>query len=422
MRKVAVVGGVRTPFLRAGTFFADESAISLGAHVVNATLTNSSVSASLVDELVFSSVLLDPRTPNLAREILFKSDLPGTIPAHFISNNCISGLVALSAIVSAIGSGRINCGIAGGVELMSRPALTLKPAADAFFAKLHYARGWSRRMQLLSKFRPDFLLPQAVSPKEPSTGLTMGEHCELTNKEFMIGRETQDRYALESHQKAFKARAQGIFAKEISPYQTAKDLIKDDSIIRADTSLEKLARLKPVFCHDGDGTLTAGNSSALTDGASAVCLMEYELAKKQGLNILSIIEEVQFSALEAQDGLLMAPVFAVERLLKKAQISFADIDNFEIHEAFAAQVLGTLKAWESGWPRFREFKPLGAIPPKKINVNGGSLAIGHPFAATGGRLVINLSHQLQQSGKELGLISTCAAGAMGAAVLIRNPG
>jgi acetyl-CoA acetyltransferase family protein len=371
---------------------------------------------SVVDELIYSTVLLDPRMPNAARELVLRSRLPKSLPAHFISNNCISGLVAASFAAEGIRSGRLRCAIAGGSESMSRPSFAVKAEAEAFFLGLNAARSGGDKLKALLKFRPSMCVPQFPSPKEPSTGLTMGQHCELMAKEFEVARDAQDNIAYLSHANAAKAREAGYLAEEIAPLGG----VEQDNIVRDDTSAEKLAKLRPVFDRSEKGTITAGNASPLTDGASAVCLMSEETAKEHGREILGYIEAVEFSAIAPDDGLLMAPALAVPRLMARCSLAMDDVDRFEVHEAFAAQVLANMEVWEKGWSKYPDLRAVGSIPEEKLNVNGGSIAIGHPFAATGGRLLLSLCHELKRSNKETGIISVCAAGAMGAAVLVRR--
>ncbi|MDC0357413.1 acetyl-CoA C-acyltransferase [Oligoflexia bacterium] len=416
MHRVAIIGGCRTPFVRAGGVFSKSSFLDLGIHAVTGAVKRLELDPKLIDELAFSTVLLDPRMPNAARELVLRSGLPKNIPAHFISNNCISGLVAISMIAEAIKTGRIKVGIAGGAESMSRPTLTLHKKAEAFYLSLFTARSMGAKLKVLSSFRPGMLLPRAPSPKEPSTGLTMGEHCEITTKEFEVARSRQDEIAFKSHQTAGAAQRAGFFAQEIEPYNG----VSDDNLVRFDTSLEKLASLRPVFDRSAHGTLTAGNSSALTDGASAVCLMSEEEANRQGRKILGYLDDVVFSAIAPDDGLLMAPAVALPRLLNQHALSVSDVDVFEVHEAFAAQVAANIVAWEQGWDKYPDVKSIGSVPLDRINVNGGSIAIGHPFAATGGRQLLALVNQLQRAGQQTGVISTCAAGAMAAALLVRK--
>lgn len=414
MERVVLVDGIRTPFVKAGGVFGKYSALDLATRVTKALAERTAAKSGVIDELVFSSVLLDPRLPNLAREIVFKAGLPLTTPAHFVSNNCISGLVAASHIAGGISSGRITTGIAGGVESMSRPALALRPSAEAFFLKLARARTLGQRLSILSTFRPRFCLPIPPSPKEPSTGLTMGEHCELMAKEFSIARAAQDALALASHQNAARAIAAGDFANQIISVGD----VAQDNLVRGDTSLDKLSGLKPVFDRSPAGTITAGNASALTDGAAAVLLMGEKTARERGLKPLAYVDAIEFAALPPDAGLLMAPAFALPQLLKKAGLSIEQIDLFEVHEAFSAQVLCNMEVWEKGWKRFPELKPIGKIPAVRLNVNGGSVALGHPFAATGGRLLTALAHDLQKKNMQRGVLSICAAGGMAGAALL----
>lgn len=414
MKRVAVVDGARTPFAKAGTTLSNHSALDLSVELIKKFLARSSLSPDRYDEFSFSSVLLDPRTPNLAREIVFRTDLPQSLPAHFVSNNCISGLVSVNGIREGILSGRISSGLAGGVESMSRPTLTLKRKAEDFYLKLARSRGLGQSLGVASAFRPSFIFPVPPSPKEPSTGLTMGEHCELMAKEFGIERKEQDELALRSHLSAARAEEEGNFSGERLEIAG----VKADNLVRPGTTLEKLGSLKAVFDRSESGTLTAGNSSALTDGASVVALMEEERASRESLEVLGFIDDVVFTAVDPAEGLLMAPGLAVPKLLERNGLSIDDIDRFEIHEAFAAQVLANRKVWREGWNRYPELKSIGEMPEEKVNVNGGSLAIGHPFAATGGRLILSAVHELKRGGLRRAVLSVCAAGAMAAAVLI----
>lgn len=414
MTRVAIVGGARTPFVRAGGALSRYSFIDLGAEVLKGLTLKLNLSAEDIQEFVFGTVLLDPRAPNFAREVVFKAGLSREIRAHSVSNNCITGLVAATFLAEAIVSGRVSSGVAGGSESMSQPALALNKHAELFFIQLSKARSVADRLKLLARFRLKYLFPQPPSPKEPSTGLTMGQHCEITTKEFGISRSAQDEWALRSHQRAAQAQQQGYLAEEIVPLGE----VKADNLIRGDTSIEKLAKLPPVFDRSAQGTLTAGNSSALTDGASLVCLMAEEYARKQGREVLAFVADAEFAAIDPNDGLLMAPGLALPRLLTRNKLRIEDIDLFEVHEAFAAQVIANRSVWEKGWKRHPEVAAIGAIPDEKVNVNGGSLAIGHPFAATGARLMLSAANEMKRRGARRAVISVCAAGAMACAMLL----
>lgn len=409
MERVAVVSGVRTPFVKAGTHFAELTLQDLGVHVLKELMKRESLPE--FDQFIFSTVLLDPRTPNWAREILFAAGAPKTISAHSVSNNCISGLLALSVAANEIALGKAHCVVAGGTESMSSPALLFSKNGAEVFLQASRAKSLGERLKLFAKLRPKDFLPNPPSPTEPSTGLTMGQHMEITAKELQLPRKDQDELALRSHKNA--AGAAEKLAREIAPLNG----VERDTIVRGDTSLEKLSSLKPVFDRSGAGTLTAGNSSPLTDGASVVLLMSESRAKAEGREIVAYLRDIEFSAIDPKKGLLMAPAVAVPRLLKRNRLGLRDFQRIEIHEAFAAQVLANVKAWEQGL--FEE--SLGEMPWDRVNLLGGSIAIGHPFAATAGRIVLSLANELKRENLERGLVSICAAGAMaGAAILERH--
>lgn len=414
MSRVAIIGGLRTPFVKAGTAFSSLETVDLLSHVLKSAWDKFGIESTGLDEVVAGTVLHDPSVPNIAREALFRAGLPKTIGAHSVSNNCITGLVAVNYAAESISKGRISSALAGGAEAMSNPRLTFNKQAQQAFLSLSKARSFSDKLAAIAKFRPAHFVPEVPSPKEPSTGLTMGEHCELMVKEFGVSRTVQDHFAFLSHQNAAKAQSNGYLSEEIA----AVDAVSADNIIRSSTTLEKLASLKPVFDKTKSGSITAGNSSALTDGASIVFLMSEERARHLNLQPLGFVEALEFASVEPQDGLLMGPALAVPKLLKRLRIGISDIDLFEIHEAFAGQVICNLLAWEKGWNKYPEMQAVGAIPEKKINPNGGSLALGHPFAATGGRLIISALNQLKRSNQQRALISVCAAGAMGAAMTV----
>jgi acetyl-CoA acetyltransferase family protein len=368
MERVAVVAGARTPFVRAGKSFASLGPLALAKHAVAGLIERHAVDAGRVDALAFGVVVPERGKPNLAREIVLESGLPAAIEAQTVSSYCITGLRTATLIADAIARGRIHSGIAGGVEWLSG-------ADPATF-------------------------------KEPTTGLTMGEHMEITRREWKIPRERQDEVALASHRNAVAARER--LAREI----VAVEGVDQDTGPRADTSLEKLATLKPAFAEDG--TLTAGNASPVTDGASAVLLMSETRAREEGREPLAFIDGIEYAAIHPDEGLLMAPAITVPRLLRRAGLQLADIDLLEIHEAFAAQVIANVLAWEKGW----KDAPLGPVDWARVNVNGSSVAIGHPWAATGGRILTTLAYEMQRRRVRRGLISICAAGAMAGAMLL----
>ena len=411
--KVAIVSGSRTPFVKAGTVFSNYTMQQLGQHVLKSLVEKSKIDPKKIDEFVFGAVLLDPRTPNWAREILFSAGLPKNIYAQSVSNNCISGLVAITNVSERIALGKSHIGIAGGVESMSNPTLIFGKKATDVFLNLFRARDLKEKLALALKLRPGYFLPNPPAVTEPSTGLTMGQHMEHTAKELEIKREIQDEIAYLSHKNAAEAQASGVFKDEIASLNG----IDKDLLIRADTSIDKLKKLKPVFDRSDKGTITAGNASALTDGASAVLLMSEDAAKNNGMEPIAFIKDYEYSAIDPNDGLLMAPVVAVNKLLKRNNLKFSDFDLFEVHEAFGAQVAANIKGWEQGW---KGMASIGAFDRAKMNVNGGSIAIGHPFSATGGRLVYSLANELKRRNAKRGLISICAAGAMAGAMIIER--
>lgn len=369
-RRVAIVAGARTPFARAGKAFADLGPLELAKASVVGLLERHGVDPGGVDAVAYGAVIPEPGKPNLAREIVLETGLPPGIEAQTVSSYCITGLRTVSLLADAIAAGRIECALAGGTEWLS--------GAD-----------------------PDTF-------REPSTGLSMGEHMEITRREWEIGRERQDEVALASHRHAVAARDR--LAGEIVPVEG----VRHDTGPRDDTSMEALAGLDPVFADEG--TLTAGNSSPVTDGAATVLLMSEERARAEGREPLAFIRAVEYAAIDPDDGLLMAPAVAVPRLLGRTGVDVADLDLVEIHEAFGAQVAANLDAWEEGW----RADPIGPLDPDTINVNGGSIAIGHPWSATGGRIATTLAYEMARRDAGRGLISICAAGAMAGAVLLER--
>ena len=367
-QRVAIVAGARTPFVKAGQAFATMGPLALAKHAVSGLLERHEIDPAGIDAMAFGAVVPEKGKPNLAREIVLETGLPAGIEAQTVSSYCITGLRSATIIADAIGRGRINAGIAGGVEWLS--------GADP------------------ATFR------------EPTTGLSMGEHMEITRAKWNIPRARQDEVALASHRNAVAARER--LAKEIVPVEG----ITQDTGPRPDTSLERLATLKPAF--GADGTITAGNASPVTDGASAVLLMSEQRAKEEGREPLAFIEAMDYAAIHPDEGLLMAPAITVPRLLERAGLTMADIDLLEIHEAFAAQVLANVAAWECGW----KGRPTGSVDWSRVNVNGSSVAVGHPWAATGGRIITTLANEMARRNARRGLISICAAGAMAGAFLL----
>ncbi|MDX1514145.1 MAG: acetyl-CoA C-acyltransferase [Gammaproteobacteria bacterium] len=410
--RVVVAAGARTPFAKAGTAFRDRTALELAVHAVDGVLEKFSVDPRTVDALYFGIVVADPRRPQFAREVCFGSRLPAAVRAVTLVDNCITGLSAVSALLCAIRDGRAALGIAGGAESMSNPAILFRPRASRLFVDLANAKSLGQRLALALRLRPRDFLPSPPAIAEPSTGLTMGEHCELMVKEWKIPREDQDRIAFLSHRRAHAATDDGRLGREIHPL----DGVDRDPLIRPDTSLEGLAALKPIFDRSPAGTITAGSSSPLTDGAAAVVLCTDAEAERRGLEPLACIRDMEFAAIDPKDGLLMGPAVAVPRLLERNGLALSDMDIVEVHEAFGGQVACNLKAWAEGWKE----AAIGEVDTGKLNPLGSSIAVGHPFAATGARIMTTLANQMRRQHARYGLISICGAGATAGAVIMER--
>ena len=339
--RVAVVAGARTPFTKAGAQLRKHRALELGAHAVDGLLDTADVDPNIVDTLVFGIVVVDARVPHLAREVNFASRLPDSTRSLTITDNCITSASGIELVVDSIRAGRAEVGIAGGVESMSNPSVLMSKKASGVFLQAASARTLTDRLKIFSQLRPKDLVPQAPGVAEPSTGLTMGEHCELMVKEWKISREEQDEIAYRSHMNAAAATDDGRLIAEIAPL----DGIDRDTMVRADTSMEKLAKLRTVFDRTPDGTLTAGNSSPLTDGAAAVMLMSEDRAKAEGVEPLAFVRDVEFVGIDPADGLLMGPGVAVPRLLRRNGL---ELDEISIFMAMAL-LGGLLTQWPIGW-------------------------------------------------------------------------
>ncbi len=411
--RVAVVGGARTPFVKAGTVFRKHSALDLGLHSVNGLLEKQELDPESVDELAYGITVLDPRIPQFAREVVFSSALPSTVRAITVVDNCITATSAITSIYDSIVAGRAEIGLAGGAESMSNPAVLFSRRASRIFIDAASARTFGQRLRVLARLRPRDFKPGTPGVQEPSTGLSMGEHTELTVKEWKISREQQDRIAYRSHMNADQATRDGRLKAEIQPL----DGIDHDLFIRPDTSMEKLAKLPPVFDRSPTGTLSAGNSSPLTDGAAVVLLMSEDRAQRETREPLAFIKAFEYAAIYPHDGLLMAPGVAVPRVLRKAGLTLSDMDLIEMHEAFGGQVASNLLAWEQGWKE----PAIGSVDREKLNQLGSSIAIGHPFAATGARIVTTLANEMKRRDAKYGLVSICAAGAQASAMIPERP-
>ncbi len=420
-KKVAILSSSRTPFVKSQTQFLGKSNQDLLGIALTGLINKTNLQGKLLGELIAGAVMNHPFDWNLAREAVLGSELSPETPGLTIQRACGTGLEAVNLIALKIASGQIGAGIGGGTDTNSDIPLIGQRRLTHFLIQYKQAKGFKERLAILKKFRLSMLRPLLPEVREPRTGLSMGEHCELMVKEWQISRLAQDELALKSHQNATQAYDEGFYEDLIVPM----DNLKRDTITRKDASLQKLSGLKTAFDHSEKGSLTAGNSTPLTDGASLVLLGSPEWAKDNELEVLAYFVDCEVAAVDYVHGagLLMAPTLAVSRLLARNKLSLQDFDYYEIHEAFAGQVLCTLKAWESAdycQNTLGRDQPLGSIDPQKMNVKGGSLALGHPFAATGGRLVGSAAKMLANKGKGRILLSICTAGGMGVAAIIER--
>ncbi len=426
VRRVAIIGGNRIPFARSNTVYSNASNQEMFTATLQGLVDRFNLHGERLGEVVGGAVMKHARDFNLVRESVLSTTLSRDTPAFDIQQACGTGLEAAMLVANKIALGHIECGIAGGVDTTSDAPMGLNEKLRKILLEASRAKTMPQRLQALTKVRPQMLVQPALPRNgEPRTGLSMGEHCEQMAAEWDIAREDQDALALASHKNLARAYEDGFFNDLMTPY---KGVSKDNNL-RADLSAEKLRSLKPCFdkkVRPEQGTLTPGNSTPLTDGASAVLLASEEWAAARGLPVLAYLTFSEVAAVDffdQKEGLLMAPAYAVPRMLERAGLSLQDFDYYEIHEAFAAQVLCTLKAWEDkGFckDKLGLSKPLGKIDRSKLNVNGSSLAAGHPFAATGGRIIATLAMMLEQKGSGRGLISICAAGGQGVVAIIER--
>ena len=422
-RKAAVVGGNRIPFARSNSRYARASNQDMLTATLDGLVARFGLQGEQLGEVVAGAVLQHARDFNLTREAVLGARLAASTPAYDVSQACGSGLEAAVLVANKIALGQIECGIAGGVDTASDVPIAIHDEMRRILLQLAGARTVQQRLKALAGVRPGQLVPETPRNAEPRTGLSMGEHAALTARAWEIGRVEQDELALRSHRNLAAAYDRGFFDDLLTPYLG----FPRDENLRPDTSLEKLGELRPVFGSGPDATMTAGNSTPLTDGASAVLLASDDWAAERGLPVLAHLTDAQTAAVDyvhGGEGLLMAPVYATPVLLARNGLTLQDFDFYEIHEAFASTVLATLKAWED--PAYCKGKlgldaPLGSIDRSKLNVNGSSLAADHPFAATGGRIVAQLAKTLHEAGPgKRGLISICAAGGQGVVAILES--
>jgi acetyl-CoA C-acetyltransferase len=418
-RRVAVLGGNRIPFARSNSAYANASNQDMLTAAVDGLVERFGLEGERVGEVAAGAVLKHSRDFNLAREVVLGSRLAPETPAYDVQQACGTGLEAVILTANKIALGQIDSAIAGGVDTTSDAPIAVNEDLREILLEINRAKSNAARLRAAAKLRPWHVAPEIPRNAEPRTGLSMGEHTALTAKEWGLSREEQDELAATSHQNLAKAYDAGFFDDLLTPYLG----LERDQNLRPDSTPEKLAKLKPAFGGE-DGTMTAANSTPLSDGASVVLLASEEWAREHGLEPLAYFVDAETAAVDyvgKKEGLLMAPAYAMPRLLARNDLTLQDFDFYEIHEAFAAQTLATLKAWEDPVfcrQRLGLDEPLGAIDRSKLNVNGGSLAAGHPFAATGGRLVASLAKMLHQRGSGRGVISVCAAGGQGVVAIL----
>lgn len=421
-RRVAILGGNRIPFARSNGAYATASNQTMLTTALEGLVERYRLHGLRLGEVVAGAVLKHSRDMNLSRECVLGSRLSPATPAYDIQQACGTGLEAALLVANKIALGQIDNGVAGGVDTTSDAPIGVNEGLRRLLLQAGRGKTLGQRLKPFLQLRPGHIKPELPRNGEPRTGLSMGEHCERMAQTWAIERAEQDALALHSHRQLAAAYAEGWQDDLLTPFM---GLVRDNNL-RPELTLEQLAKLKPAFDRSGQGTLTAGNSTPLTDGASVVLLGSEQWAAQQGLPVLAYLVDGETAAVDfvsGHEGLLMAPAYAVPRLLARNGLSLQDFDYYEIHEAFAAQVLCTLKAWQD--PEFCRDRlgldaPLGAIDRSKLNVKGSSLAAGHPFAATGARILANLAKLLAQAGKGRGLISICAAGGQGVTVIVER--
>jgi acetyl-CoA C-acetyltransferase len=421
-RRAAIVGGNRIPFARSNGPYAEASNQDMLTTALDGLVARFGLQGERLGELVAGAVLKHSRDFNLARESLLGSALSPATPAYDLQQACGTGLQAIIAAANKIALGQIDSAIAGGVDTTSDAPIEVNDDLRRLLLDFNRAKTAAERAKLVGRLRPQLLVPQIPRNAEPRTGLAMGDHAAITAAEWDISREDQDALTVASHRNLAAAYDRGFFGDLVTPYLG----LERDQNLRPDSSMEKLAKLKPVFGEGEDATMTAANSTPLSDGASTVLLASEEWATERNLPVLASLVDAETAAVDyvhGDEGLLMAPVYAVPRLLARNGLGLDDFDFYEIHEAFASTVLATLKAWED--PAYCKGRlgldePLGSIDRSKLNVNGSSLAAGHPFAATGGRIVATAAKLLDEKGSGRALISICAAGGNGVVAILEK--
>jgi acetyl-CoA C-acetyltransferase len=420
-RKVAIVGGLRTPFVKSSTHYSRVSNQEMLTAVLQEMVTKYHLEGKILGDVAFGGVMIHASDWGMSREVVLRTGLHPDTPAYNVQRACGTSLETTNQLAMKIAMGQIDVGVAGGADTNSDLPIEFSREFSWKLLEARKAGTPLEKLMSLIKISPADLKPSFPAVREPRTGKSMGEHCEAMVQEWNISRVAQDELALRSHQMAAQAYEEGFYKDLLVAFKG----VPKDTFVRPDTTLEKLAKLKPAFDFSGKGTITAGNASPLTDGASAVLLCSDEYAAQNQLPVLAHFVDCQATAVDYihGEGLLMAPTIAVSRMLERNNLTLQDFDFYEIHEAFAGQVLCTLKAWEDPEycrKRLGRKEPLGSIDQSKMNIKGGSVALGHPFGATGSRIVATLAKMISQKGSGRGLISICTAGGMGVVAIIER--
>ncbi|MEO1036338.1 MAG: acetyl-CoA C-acetyltransferase [Pseudomonadota bacterium] len=418
-RRVGIVGGLRIPFARSHSAYADASNLEMMTATLRGLVDKYGLADHKLGEVALGAVIKHSRDWNMAREAVLGSGLAPTTPAYDLQRACGTSLSGCVQVANQIALGQIDVGIGAGTDTVSDAPIVYPDEYREILMQAYRAKSFGARLAPWLKLRPRHFKPELPGVEEPRTKLSMGQSTEITAKEWSLSREDQDQLAYDSHMKAAKAYEEGFYDDLILPFRG----LSRDNNLRPDTSLEKLAKLKPVFDRSPNGTMTAGNSTPLTDGAASVLVASEEWARANGHDIQAYVTFAKAAAVDfvGDEGLLMAPAYSVSEMLKDANLTLQDFDFYEIHEAFAAQVLATLAAWESEdfcRNKLGRDEPLGSIDRAKLNVVGSSIAVGHPFAATGARIVATLAKLLAQKGSGRGLVSVCTAGGMGVTAIL----
>jgi acetyl-CoA acyltransferase len=422
--RVAIIAGCRTPFMKANGAFQNMTALDLGKACVAELINRTECNLKEIEEIVYGTAIGKPSSPNIAREIGLALGIPKTVPAHTVQMACATGVRAIASAAASIALGHSHIAIAGGAESLSDVPIMISEPFRRIVLEANSKKTQEEKMYTMMQVKLQDMLPVPISISEPYTGLTMGEHCELMNREWGITREEQDEYAYRSHLLAGKAIDDGRLKAEIAPVFAPKDYVpvSEDDLVRKNPDRAKINSLKPAFDKEF-GTITPANSSPLTDGASAVLLMSEERAKALGYTPLGFIKTYAFTGLDPEVGLLLGPTYATAKALDQAKLSLKDMDLIDMHEAFAGQVLCNLRAFSSkkfAEERLGRSEPVGEIDLERFNVCGGSISVGHPFGATGARILTTLANEMNRRNSQYGMLTVCAGGALGTTLIIER--